>query len=180
MRHFTIDDENNITIHDSRKAARDTGAGVFSTEEQFADVIGNDNKRLVEIWNSLPGVKQVAKFTNRKVATERIWKAIEKLGSPKDDQQGAADPVAAGEEFSGLVATEAAEPAAPDATEAAAGAEKSPLQRARRGCPEEEGHHEEGCAQGAENRQESRHEKAGQERSEGHRQEGREADRWTS
>lgn len=33
-----------------------TGAGIFSTEEQFADLIGPDNKRLVEIWNSLPDV----------------------------------------------------------------------------------------------------------------------------
>jgi hypothetical protein len=57
MKIFTIDAENNITIHASRKDARETGLGVFSTEEQFADLIGPDNKRLVEIWNSLPGVK---------------------------------------------------------------------------------------------------------------------------
>jgi hypothetical protein len=41
-------------------------------------------KRLVEIWNSLPGVKLVTKFTNRKVATERIWKAIQGLGEVAD------------------------------------------------------------------------------------------------
>jgi hypothetical protein len=80
MKHFTIDIDNNITVHGSKKAARDTGAAVFSTEEQFADRIGPDNKRLLEIWNSLPGVKPVAKFANRKVATERIWKAIQGLG----------------------------------------------------------------------------------------------------
>jgi hypothetical protein len=80
MKHFTIDAENNITVHASRKAARDTGAAAFATEEQFADQIGPDNKRLVEIWNSLPGVKPVTKFTNRKAATERIWKAIQGLG----------------------------------------------------------------------------------------------------
>jgi hypothetical protein len=66
----------------SRKAARDTGAGVFATEEQFADVIGPDNKRLVAIWNSLPGVKPATKFASRKVATERIWRAIQELGKP--------------------------------------------------------------------------------------------------
>jgi predicted transcriptional regulator len=80
MKHFTIDTENNITIHASRKAAHDTGAAVFSTEVQLADLIGPDNKRLLEIWNSLPGVKPVTKFANRKVATERIWKAIQGLG----------------------------------------------------------------------------------------------------
>ena len=80
MKTFTIDTDNNITVHTSRKAARETGAGVFATEEQFADLIGPDNKRLVEIWNSLAGVKPVTKFANRKAATERIWKAIQSLG----------------------------------------------------------------------------------------------------
>ncbi|MBZ5623510.1 MAG: tyrosine-type recombinase/integrase [Acidobacteriia bacterium] len=83
MKHFTIDAENNITAHASRKDAREAGAPTFSTEEQFADAIGNDSQRLVEIWNSLPGVKPVTRFTNRKVATERIWKAIAQLGGPR-------------------------------------------------------------------------------------------------
>jgi hypothetical protein len=80
MKYFTIDTENNITVHANRQAARDTGAGVFSNEVQFADLIGTDNKRLLDIWNSLPGVKPVAKFANRKAATERIWSAIQRLG----------------------------------------------------------------------------------------------------
>ncbi len=80
MKTFTIDAENNITVHPSRKAARETGAGVFATEEQFADLTGPDNKRLVEIWNGLTGVKPVTKFANRKSATERIWKALQSLG----------------------------------------------------------------------------------------------------
>jgi hypothetical protein len=80
MKTFTIDAENNITVHSSRKAARETGAGVFASEEQFADLIGPDNKRLVEIWNGLSGVKPITKFANRKSATERIWKAIQGLG----------------------------------------------------------------------------------------------------
>jgi hypothetical protein len=41
---------------------------------------GPNNQRLVEVWNSLPGVKPLTKFTNRKVATGRIWKAIQGLG----------------------------------------------------------------------------------------------------
>ncbi len=80
MKTFTIDADNNITVHPSRKAARETGAGVFATEEQFADLTGPDNKRLVEIWNGLTGVKPVTKFANRKSATERIWKALQSLG----------------------------------------------------------------------------------------------------
>ena len=80
MKHFTIDTDNHIAVHTSKKVARETGAGVFSTEEQLADLIGPDNKRLVEIWNGLPGVKPVTKFANRKMATERIWKALQGLG----------------------------------------------------------------------------------------------------
>jgi hypothetical protein len=80
MKTYTIDSDNNITVHASRKAARETGAGVFASEEQFADLIGSDNKRLVEIWNRLAGVKPVTKFANRKAATERIWKALQSLG----------------------------------------------------------------------------------------------------
>src|SRR5579871_6877396 len=97
MKHFTIDADNNITLHVSRKAARETRASVFSTEEQFADAIGNDNKRLIEIWNSLPGVKPVTKFANRKIATERIFKAIQNLGEPAAAQRpaGEADTAAA-------------------------------------------------------------------------------------
>src|SRR4051794_27262717 len=75
---FTIDSD--ITVHPSRKAARETGAGVFASEKQLAELIGPDNKRLVEIWNSLTGVKPVTNFANRKAATERIWKAIQSLG----------------------------------------------------------------------------------------------------
>jgi|SRR5579863_10168874 len=80
MKIFTIDSDNNITLHANRKAARETGAGVFVTEEQFADLIGSNSKRLVEIWNSLTGVTPVAKFKDRKTATQRIWKALQGFG----------------------------------------------------------------------------------------------------
>ena len=81
MKHFAIGTENHITVHASRNAARHTGAGVFATEGQFADLIGPNNQRLVEIWNSLPGAKPVTRFTTRKAATERIWKALQGLGA---------------------------------------------------------------------------------------------------
>ena len=35
--------------------------------------------RLVEIWNTLPGQKAVKKFTSRKAAATRIWRAIQSL-----------------------------------------------------------------------------------------------------
>ena len=108
MKTFTIDTDNNITVHASRKAAKETSLGVFATEEQFADLIGPDNKRLVEIWNSLPGVKPVTKFANRKMATERIWGAIQMLAdtasaanetaNAEPQETSAEQPVAAAEQ----------------------------------------------------------------------------------
>lgn len=82
MNTFTIDADNNITVHATRKAARDTGAGVFSTAENLAELIGPDNKRLVAIWNSLTGVTSVKKFTSRAVAARRIFAEIQKLAPP--------------------------------------------------------------------------------------------------
>jgi len=80
MKYFTIDAGNRIATYASRKAARETGADVFATEGQLADLIGADTKRLVRIWNGLPGVKLVTKFAAQKVATQRIWKTIQGLG----------------------------------------------------------------------------------------------------
>ena len=34
-------------------------------------------QRLVEIWNSLPGVTPVRKFTSRQIAVERLWRVLE-------------------------------------------------------------------------------------------------------
>jgi hypothetical protein len=68
MKYFTLDNENDITLHSSKKAARETGAGVFSTEEQLNELIGQDTKRLVEVWNSIPSVKPVTKFSSWKTA----------------------------------------------------------------------------------------------------------------
>jgi hypothetical protein len=123
MKHFTIDTDNHITVHASKKAARETGAGVFSTEEQLADLIGPDNKRLVEIWNSLDGAKPVAKFANRKVATERIWKAIQSLGetpAATSPVSAAEEPIAAAPEQAPEVAREAIIEPAADQTAASA------------------------------------------------------------
>src|SRR6185437_4852841 len=108
MKTFTIDAENNFATHASGKAARETGAAVFATEEQFADLIGPGTKRLIEIWNSLPGVKAVTKFTSRKTATERIWKAIQSLGQTERAAAAADGPETAQTEASLPATTEPA------------------------------------------------------------------------
>jgi len=97
MHAFTIDTDNNITVHVTSKAARETGAAVFDTAETLAELIGLGHQRLVEIWNSLTGVTPVKKFNSRTVAARRIFAELQKLtpavqtpGDPADHATAAA------------------------------------------------------------------------------------------
>jgi hypothetical protein len=84
MATFTIDSDNNIVAH---AGLPPNGAHEpFATLKDLAKLTANwPISRLVEIWNSFAGVapftdlKPVKKFTNRKIALERIWTAIERL-----------------------------------------------------------------------------------------------------
>jgi hypothetical protein len=78
---FTIDSENNITAIESNAAIPDN-AQQFSSEKELSKLAADwPAERLVDIWNSLSGVKPVKKFTNRNAASGRIWKAIQSLGA---------------------------------------------------------------------------------------------------
>jgi hypothetical protein len=85
MHAFTIDPDNNITVYATRKAAKATGACVFDTAENFAELIGPDSKRLVDIWNGLTGVTPVRKFTSRAIAAKRIFAEVGKLAAPANE-----------------------------------------------------------------------------------------------
>src|SRR5882724_10624308 len=80
---FTIDTENNITAYASKADAPakfDTGIEHFTSEKDLAQLAGSwPMARLVDIWNSLTGVIPIRKFTDRKKANARIWKAIQSL-----------------------------------------------------------------------------------------------------
>jgi hypothetical protein len=101
MKIFTIDAENNITIHASVKEAEAVpGSERFSNEAALAKLAANwPATRLVEIWNSLPGATEVKKFKDRATAASRIWKAIQTLGetataeaAPQPDVAPVAEP----------------------------------------------------------------------------------------
>ena len=82
MSTFTIDIENNITAFACLQQIEETAAGTetFSTAEQLAALAAQwPAARLLEIWNSLPGVAPVERFTSRSMAATRIWKAIQHL-----------------------------------------------------------------------------------------------------
>jgi hypothetical protein len=82
MTAYTIDAENNITAFVSLKEIQgsDEGIETFSDVEELAALASQwPGARLVEIWNSLTGVEPVERFTSRRVAVARIWKAIQHL-----------------------------------------------------------------------------------------------------
>ena len=71
---FAIDTENTIQAVEGR---RPKGATVFGTEKELRKATASwPIARLVEIWNKLPGAAPVKKFTDRKTACARIWKAL--------------------------------------------------------------------------------------------------------
>jgi outer membrane biosynthesis protein TonB len=83
MKTFTIENEtNNITLHATvQDAEAVANAEQFRNEAGLAKLAANwPTTRLAEIWNTLPGVAPVKKFTDRKTAVTRIWKAIQGLG----------------------------------------------------------------------------------------------------
>jgi hypothetical protein len=102
MRVFTIDCDNNIAVY---AAPEEVPAGDnihrFTSEKDLGKVLEMLNgDELVQLWNSFAGVtpfddlKPVKKFTDRKTAVARIWKAVQRLDAPKAAKaapQGATD-----------------------------------------------------------------------------------------
>jgi len=84
MKTFAIDDDNNITAFptpDHAEAAVGAGFQPFTSQNQLAQLASAwPAERLVEIWNSLPGVKPVKGFKSAKLAAGRIWSQIQTLG----------------------------------------------------------------------------------------------------
>lgn len=100
MTMFTIDGDQNITTFDSLKettAADLAGAEYFGSHEELAQLAASwPSSRLIEIWNSLPGVAPVKKFKDRTAALARIWKAAQALTPPESSTHGTVGAQAAG------------------------------------------------------------------------------------
>jgi hypothetical protein len=102
---FAIDNENGITAYPSRKEAEAafqcgyvfSGDGsFFASREQLDQVLtGCPGSRLIEIWNGIPGVEPVSKFTSRTIAIGRIWKAIQPLAPAVAEETADVAPQAA-------------------------------------------------------------------------------------
>ena len=95
MSTFMIDSDDNITVFSSTAEVAEEKPGVqsFSSAEELARLAADwPASRLVEIWNSLPGVRPVKKFTDRKTAVARIWKAIQSLTPDGSGRQAGSAP----------------------------------------------------------------------------------------
>jgi hypothetical protein len=82
---FIVNEHDKIEAYPSRARNSPRLDGIVFTNERELSAVteGWPSKRWVEIWNKLPGVSPVRKFTDRKTAIRRIWRAIQKL-SPAD------------------------------------------------------------------------------------------------
>ena len=85
MTTFTLDTDNSITAHDAPPAAQDNVVA-FATEKEMTKLSADwPITRFVEVWNAFAGapplgdLKPVKKFTDRKTAVARMWKAIQAL-----------------------------------------------------------------------------------------------------
>ena len=92
MRLFAIDTDNTITAFPAGEQIPE-GQQQFASEKELGKLAADwPADRVIQIWNSFAGVagfgadlKPVKKFTDRKTAVARIWKAIQKLdgGTPE-------------------------------------------------------------------------------------------------
>lgn len=126
MTTFTIDEHDNITAYglpQEAAAATATPFDSFANEKELADLAATwPADRLLAIWNSIPGVTPVHKFTSRKVALTRIWKRIAGLGQPP----ATAPQPASSAKATGRAPSPTGAPAKAKATKKAIAAKKAP------------------------------------------------------
>ncbi len=90
-----------FTIHLDRKVGiltlkdkhpSNNGVLTFSNERELRKLAARwPGTRLVQIWNQLPGVRKVTRFTDRDIAIRRIWAVVQEL-APADGASAAASP----------------------------------------------------------------------------------------
>jgi Protein of unknown function (DUF3489) len=76
---FHVTPEDHIRVMNEHEPAdRNPRDSTFASEKELQELVKESPmKRLIEIWNRLPGVERVARFTDRKTAIRRIWRALQ-------------------------------------------------------------------------------------------------------
>jgi hypothetical protein len=79
---FRIDLNNNITVVTSLKkvAGGEGERETFTSLQELAALAAHwPGSRLVAIWNHLPGMQPIPRFTSKQVGVSRLWKAVQPL-----------------------------------------------------------------------------------------------------
>lgn len=80
---------NNVTVHPCAPNTVPNGVNLI-TKSADLDARRFPTARLIQIWNALPGIRPVQRFTDRKAAVRRVWAQLAKLPlastSSKQDQ----------------------------------------------------------------------------------------------
>jgi hypothetical protein len=82
---FTIHPDHRIRVstHWDEHPSRDSSVS-FATERDLGKLAANwPARRLVEVWNKLPNVNPVARFTDRTTAVRRIWSKLQEMEPPE-------------------------------------------------------------------------------------------------
>jgi hypothetical protein len=74
-----------VTAEDHIRIVEEHGSGdvsagenTFASEPELHELASRwPMKRLIEVWNRLPGVKPVTRFTDRNTAIRRLWRALQ-------------------------------------------------------------------------------------------------------
>jgi hypothetical protein len=76
---FEVTAEGHIRVRDEAGSADGSAQdNMFASEPELQEVASAwPMKRLLEIWNRLPGVEPVTRFTDRKTAIRRLWRALQ-------------------------------------------------------------------------------------------------------
>ena len=81
MRIYIIGNDGVALCREAPAALNDGEIVVTSKEELHAAPL--NGKRLLALWNALPGVEQRKRIGNREVLIDQLWSAIERLPDPE-------------------------------------------------------------------------------------------------
>jgi hypothetical protein len=81
MRTYIIGNDGVALWHEAPATVSDGEIAVASSEELHAAPISG--KRLLALWNALPGVEKRRKVGDRKALIDQLWSAIEALPDPE-------------------------------------------------------------------------------------------------
>jgi hypothetical protein len=81
MRVYIINEDDLIVSRQAPATARHNEIVIASLDELHAARL--TGKRLLALWNGLPGVERLSKVGDREVLTERLWSAMEAMPDPQ-------------------------------------------------------------------------------------------------